>query len=77
MGVRHGQPEGLDRFQKTIITATWGHNSGIDKPKGNQPIIKDSPMPARTIAVIVTLLALMTGIVQGDFFETWKNAATL
>jgi hypothetical protein len=34
-------------------------------------------MPVRTIAVIVTLLALMTGIVQGDFFETWKNAATL
>lgn len=32
MGVRHGQPEGLDRFQKTIIAATWGHYPGIDNP---------------------------------------------
>ena len=34
-------------------------------------------MPPRTIALLIALLALMVGIAQGDFFETWKNAATL
>lgn len=34
-------------------------------------------MPPRTIALIIALLALIAGIAHGDFFETWKNAATL
>jgi len=40
-------------------------------------VIKDNTMTVRYIAFAVFLIFLTAGLVSGDFFETWRNGATL